>query len=121
MMRIFVTSATGYIGAEIAKLLLAEGHDVGEGLTITPFGLVPHLIDLDRSAVPSPAPLAFVMTSKFQQLNKGLECSLSNMMLRRSCPGTISGQRRETSLIWCGACHGKPAATGCAVINSSVW
>ena len=46
-MRIFVTSATGYIGAKIAKLLLAEGHSVGEERTITPFR--PHLIELDRS------------------------------------------------------------------------
>ncbi len=29
-MKVFVTSATGYIGAEISKLLLAEGHTVGE-------------------------------------------------------------------------------------------
>ena len=34
-MKIFVTSATGYIGAEIAKLLLAEGHTVGEQLRLT--------------------------------------------------------------------------------------
>ncbi len=34
-MKVFVTSATGYIGAEIAKLLLAEGHTVGEQLRLT--------------------------------------------------------------------------------------
>lgn len=35
-MKVFLTSASGYVGAEIAKVLQAEGHTVGD----VPPGLV---------------------------------------------------------------------------------
>ena len=34
-MKVFLTSATGYIGSEIAMQLKAEGHIVGKGCLVT--------------------------------------------------------------------------------------
>ena len=33
-MRIFVTGATGFVGGELAKQLLADGHDLGFGIVL---------------------------------------------------------------------------------------
>ena len=47
-MKVFITSATGYVGQEIAKKLIAEGHTVGGRLSSSPILFLLFLICCDQ-------------------------------------------------------------------------